>query len=143
MFPLNLYFHLAISVFPFNTFLIKNFPIKLLKPTVFKIINNPHLANLSDQFPYSPYSKYSQHLTQLIFPSLFKHFLHFLPHRQQLLSLLCGVYLERPQGTILRPLLSLMVSLVILFYSHNCKYHLLSECSQAPQLHVQFPTKSL
>ena len=120
MFPLNLYFHLAISVFPFNTFLIKNFPIKLLKPTVFKIINNPHLANLSDQFPYSPYSKYSQHLTQLIFPSLFKHFLHFLPHRQQLLSLLCGVYLERPQGTILRPLLSLMVSLVILFYSHNC-----------------------
>ena len=35
MFPLNLYFHLAISLFPFNTFLIKSFPAKLLKPTRF------------------------------------------------------------------------------------------------------------
>lgn len=138
MFPLNLYFHLAISLFPFNTFLIKSFPAKLLKPTVSKIINNPHLASHGDRFPYSPYSKYSQHLTHFVFSSLFKHFLHFLLHWQQLLSL-C-VYLEGPQGTIVRPLLSLMVSLVILFYSHNCKYRLFSECSQAPQLHVQSPT---
>ena len=137
MFPLNLYFHLAISLFPFNTFFDKKLS-RQASETVSKIINNPPLASLGDQFPYSPYSKYSQHLTQFVFSSLFKHFLHFLLHWQKLLSL-C-VYLEGPQGTIVRPLLSLMVSLVILFYSHNCKYHLFSECSQAPQLHVQFPT---